>query len=270
MERTSDAAPSYVLVLTATVSLSRGAKMQRSDAATRRDDYLNALNFWLQNPDPRLNRIVFLENSGDDLTAFRELAAGNNPYQKDIEFISVPSMEIPDGIHYGIGELRTLDDGLAQSQMVRTTTHFIKATGRLIFPGLSRLLDHLPSQFDIVTECRIPTSAFRKGLSLISAVRQRREAYATTSLIIFRTATYEQYFRGLYRTMEPWTRHGIVEPLVYDRICEVSGNLCVLWRYPVNCDPIGVSGQSNGSYHTIPRRAMGVVRGMLRGTDIWI
>ena len=170
----SDTAPSYTLVLTATVSPSRGAKMQRGDATQRRQDYLRALTFWLQNPDQRLSRIVFLENSGDDLTDFRELAARNNPHRKQVEFISVPPTEIPDGIHYGIGELRTIDDGLAQSEQIRKTSHFIKVTGRYIYPRLGRLLDHLPSQFDIVTECRIPTSAYRKGLSLIPALRERR------------------------------------------------------------------------------------------------
>lgn len=262
---------SYTLVLTATVTPSRGAKVQRGDPAVRRNDYLDALAFWLQLRDARLNRILFLENSGDDLQAFRDLAARSNPHGKRVEFISVPSIEVPEGIHYGIGELRMIDDGLAQSDTVRETTHFVKATGRYIFPQLPAVLDRLPAEFDIMADCRIPwRRAVRKGLSMIPAVLQRRGAYAVTSLIIFRTAVYEQYFRGLYRTMEPWTLHGIVEHVVYDRICEVSGNLRILWRYPVDCEPVGVGASRNVNHRRISRRAVGVVRKALRGTGIWI
>lgn len=82
MERASDAIPSYALLLTATVSPSHGARVQRNDAELRRQDYLNALNFWLRLSDARLNRIVFLENSGDDLQAFRQLVAKTNPHRK--------------------------------------------------------------------------------------------------------------------------------------------------------------------------------------------
>lgn len=270
MKRASDVAPSYALLLTATVSPSLGAKVQRSDVALRQQDYLRALTFWLQLPDPRLNRIVFLENSGNDLQAFRDLVATSNPYQKQVEFISVPSVEIPEGVHYGMGELRMIDDGIAQSKAIGETTHFIKATGRYIFPSLPRLLDRLPSSFDVQAECRIPTRAYRKGLSFIPALVQRREAYAVTQLIIFRNAAYEQYFRGLYHTMEPRTLHGIAEHVIYDRLREVAGTLRVLWRFPVNCDPIGIGARQNTNYSSPLKRTMSVVRTLLRGTELWI
>lgn len=270
MKRASDVAPSYALLLTATVSPSRGAKVQRSDVALRRQDYLTALTFWLQLPDPRLNRIVFLENSGDDLEVFRELVARSNPHRKRVEFISVPSTEIPEGVHYGMGELRMIDDGLAQSKTIGETTHFIKATGRYIFPSLPRVLDRLPSSFDVQAECRIPTRAYRKGLSFIPALLQRREAYAVTQLIIFRNTAYEQYFRGLYRTMTPGTLHGIAEHVVYDRLRETAGTLRVRWRFPVNCDPVGIGASRNANYSSPVKKTMRVVRGLLRGTAVWI
>lgn len=262
--------PSYTLVLTASISPSPGAKVKRSDIAVRRQDYLNAFNFWLQLPDPRINRILFLENSGDDLKAFRQLVATSNPHQKSVEFVSVPAIEIPEGIHYGMGELSMIDDGLAQSRTIRETTHLIKATGRYTFPALPRLLNRLPSNFDVLAECRIPTRAYRKGLSLIPAILQRREAYAATHLIIFRTAVYEQYFRGLYRTMEPRTLHGIVEHLVYDRLRDVAGDLRVLWRFPVNCEPIGIGAANNANYRSASKKVTSLLRGLLRGTPIWI
>ena len=65
--------PSFVVVMTATVTPSTGAVVGRSDPNLRREDYAAGLRFWLNHPDPRLTRIVLLENSGYDLSWFRAL-----------------------------------------------------------------------------------------------------------------------------------------------------------------------------------------------------
>jgi len=68
----------YLLVLTATVTPFVGAQVQRSDPATRREDYKAAFRFWLNHADPRINRILFLENSGDDLEFLKEIVEQEN------------------------------------------------------------------------------------------------------------------------------------------------------------------------------------------------
>lgn len=57
----------YLVVLTDAVPPSVKATIRRSDPATRRVDYENALSFWLKIDDDRLRNILFLENSGANL-----------------------------------------------------------------------------------------------------------------------------------------------------------------------------------------------------------
>jgi hypothetical protein len=260
-----------ILVLTSTVSPARGAKVRRSDSELRREDYMNALAFWLNLQDPRLNRIVFIENSGADLSGFEALVRRNNPHNKTVEFISTGITEIPDGIHYGWGELQMLDEGLSQSRLFAQATHFVKATGRLTFPRIGRLIDRMPAGCDVLVDCRIPISEYRRGIMLIPALVQRRGAYASTQLAIFRKLTYEKYFRGIYRNMKPWTRAGSMESVIYDRLQEVAKEISVVWRFPVNCDPVGIGARNGANYQSTQKRVMSAVRGLLRPFDsIWV
>lgn len=158
-----------------------------------------------------------------------------------------------------------LDEGLAKSELVSEGTHFIKATGRLTFPSLPRLLDRINGSPDVIAECRIPTSEFRRGLALIPAILERRKAYATTQVILFRTSAYEKYFRGLHARMEKWTLSGIMEYIVYMRMREVERELKILWRFPVNCEPVGIGANANQNYSSFPKRAINFIRGLLRG-----
>jgi hypothetical protein len=264
-------ANNLILVLTSTVSPARGANVRRSDADLRREDYIAALTFWLNLEDPRLNRIVFIENSGADLSGFEDLVRRNNPHNKTVEFISTGITEIPNGIHYGWGELQMLDEGLSQSSLFAQATHFVKATGRLTFPRIGRLIDRMPSGCDVLVDCRIPVREFRRGAMLIPALIQRRGAYASTQLAIFRSWTYEKYFRGVYRNMKPWTRSGSMESVIYDRLQEVAKEINVVWRFPVNCDPVGIGARYGDNYQSTQKKVMSAVRGFLRPFDkIWV
>lgn len=260
-----------VVVLTGTISPSRSAKVSRSDSELRREDYMKGLNFWLNLEDSRLNRIIFIENSGATLDSFRDLVHRSNPYNKAVEFISTEVTEIPDGIQYGWGELRMLDEGLSRSQLILEATHFVKATGRLAFPKIGRLIDRMPAWCDVLVDCRIPTSEYRRGAMLIPALVQRRGAYASTQLAIFRMETYEKYFRGIDCSMVPWTRSGVMECVIYDRLQEISKEISIVWRFPVNCDPVGIGARFEDNYQSTQRRVMSTIRGFLRPFDgIWI
>src|SRR5579875_540446 len=147
--------PSYLLVLTATIkpAAAAAAEVYRKDPNLRLNDYLNPLRFWIAYPDPRLDKILFLENSGADLSAVRRLVDECDS-NKQVEILSVPGNNIPPGINYGYGEMEMLDCGLAQSELRRATTHMLKITGRLTFPTVTTLLDRLPATFDVAVDCR--------------------------------------------------------------------------------------------------------------------
>ena len=107
--------------------------MIRNDPKVRREDYANGLRFWLSHPDKRLNRILFLENSREDLSYFQNIVAAENAYGKEVEFVSTDPAVIPKGISFGWGELRMLDEGLERSHLARQSSQIIKATGRRSF-----------------------------------------------------------------------------------------------------------------------------------------
>lgn len=257
-------ADSLALVLTSTISPARGASVNRADPELRRKDYMEALAFWLRLSDPRLQRIVFIENSGADLGSFEELVRTSNPHHKEVEFISTEVTEIPEGIQHGWGELRMLDEGLSRSRLVGEATHFVKATGRLVFPSIKRFLNRMPKNFDVLVDCRIPAGEYRRGAALIPALIQRRGAYATTQIAVFRATTYSAYFRDLYRVMQPWTRSGVMECVIFDRLQEIAGEIKIVWRFPVNCDPVGIGARYGVEYQSTSRKIMSAVRAALR------
>ena len=241
----------------------------RNNPEQRRKDYSDALSFWLRSADPRLNRVLFLENSGEDLSFFQRCAAAENIYKKELEFISTSSGEIPAGLHYGWSELKMLDEGLAKSRLLRTVSHLIKATGRLTFPSISNLLDHMPAECDAMVECRIPTREFRYGLTFIPAILRRKNAYASTQLFILSIHFYTQHLFGLYEKMKPHGQPYMIESLIYEKLVEVGTASKICLRFPVNCDPSGVGAKRGQNYDTLGKRLTSSVRCAFRGTGIW-
>jgi hypothetical protein len=261
--------PGYLLVLTATVTPSAGVQVQRNDPVTRRDDYTRGFRFWLKNADPRINRILFLENSGEDLTFLKEIVEEENIFAKAVEFISTPHIAVPAGLHYGWGELKMLDYGLSQSRLVKETSHFIKATGRFTFPNISKLLDRTPTGCDVMVDCRIPASSYRNGLNLIPALLKRQGAGVTTQLTIFSHRFYQAHILGLVDTMRPFGYPGMMEPLLYDELIKMEHADGVYLRFPVNCDPSGVGASLGDVYDSKTRRAVRLLRAASRKTGLW-
>ena len=69
----------FAIILTCTINPSNMPNVVRSNIATRLDDYKKSFNFWINNKN--INKIIFIENSGYDLSYFRERAKAY-PYKK--------------------------------------------------------------------------------------------------------------------------------------------------------------------------------------------
>ena len=63
--------PRFLLVMTATMTPAANAQVKRSSPHMRLEDYKRALRYWLSYPHPAAERILFLENSGADLSELR-------------------------------------------------------------------------------------------------------------------------------------------------------------------------------------------------------
>lgn len=243
-------AATWLLIMTATIQPSPRAGVLRADPALRLADYQRALRFWLGQTHPCAARILFLENSGSDLSSLQAIAQHENPARKLVEFLSIPASPIPEGFNYGYSEMELLDAGLDRSELRRDTTHIIKTTGRLIFPALGHALDLLPAAPELLIDCRrFPWP--------------RRGADARVQIFACSHAYYQSHLRGTHRAMNT-TDLRLLEQLLYSRVIPTLGQPGVFLRFPCNIDPVGYSGFKARSYQTVGQRFDQAIRALLR------
>ncbi len=248
----------YLLILTATITPASGVKVERSDPALRRADYRDAFTYWLNHADPRLKNILLIENSGADLSEFKAAADKSN---KQVEIISIPPNPPPAGMHYGYSELQMIDHGLEQSQFWAKATHLIKATGRLYFPDLPRLLDSVPEDFKIVVDARarLPFRPSEKGFVSAQLFLAQHEFYDSTMRKSYHSLAKEFHYPSL------------VEHLFFELLTPLRQQNGVLLRFPVNCEPVGFAGHLHKRYDSPGRLAAAKARSILRvvAPDFW-
>jgi len=248
----------FLLLLTATVTPAPGANISRKDPAVRRSDYITAFSYWLNHPDPRLGQILFIENSGADLSDFKAAAAES---RKQVEFISIPPNPPPPGMHYGYSEMQMIDQALSQSRLRQQTTHIIKATGRLIFPDLPRLLNKLPGDFRVVADARarLPFRKSERGFIAVQLFLARHDFYDETLRTGYNAMTKEHHYPEL------------LEHLFFELLTPLKGQEGILLRFPVNCEPVGFAGHLEKRYDSPRRLLTATARAVLRviAPDFW-
>jgi len=246
-------APDYLLVMTATIAPAASAEVKRSSPQVRLEDYKRALRFWLSYPHRAAARILFLENSGADLSELRAIAESENPERREVEFVSLPAREIPVGRNYGYAEMQMLDEGLAASKLRQATTHTIKVTGRLTFPALGRAIDRVESRkapLELMIDCR-KLGLFRQGYD------------ARVQLFTCSHGFYDRVLRGSNVEMNS-TDIRLLEHLIYRKVIEFKGKPGYYVRFPCNIEPAGFFGFKNRRYDS-PRTAVSRgVRALLR------
>jgi hypothetical protein len=246
--------PSFLLVMTATIVPAANAGVKRSDPQLRLEDYKRALRYWLQYPHPAADRILFLENSGADLSALKAIASNENPRSKPVEFLSLPGNEIPAYSNYGYTEMQLLDDGLAQSQLRRETTHMIKVTGRLTFPALGKALDitqaRAKAPLELMVECR------KLGFP-------RRGFDASVQLFVCSHDFYDRVLRNAKSDMNS-TDVRLLEHLIFRKVIPFQGQPGIYLRFPCNIEPVGFSGFKSRSYNSPKAAISRSIRAALR------
>jgi len=185
-------------------------------------------------PDLRINRIIFLENTSHPLDEFATLAARDNPFGRECEFLSFNANDIPAGLHYGYAEYHMIDVGLARSRLWPASDYLIKATGRYRFPGISRLLDRLPPGFLVAADTRENTRFTSKPYHFVAA-----------PLLVAQRDYFDRHIRTAYQRMHPPPPYygQFIEDTLYEVLMPLRGQDGVVLRWPVNCDQIGIGGE---------------------------
>lgn len=253
--------PSYLLTMTATIMPAANAGVKRSDPRVRLEDYKQALRYWLNYPHRAADRILFLENSGADLSELRSIATTENRRRKPVELLSIPCNEIPEGRNYGYTEMRLLDEGLAQSTLRQQTTHLVKVTGRLTFPALGKALDLIERRNggppELMVDCR-KLGFPRPGFD------------AFTQLFVCSHRFYDDVLRGSRDEMNS-TDIRLLEHLLFRKVIPFKGRPGCYLRFPCNIEPIGYSGFKSRSYRTPKAAITQAIRAALRivAPDYW-
>lgn len=239
----------YVLVMTACIDPGgQHPELNRRDPNVRRQDYEEALRFWITHPDPRLKKIVFIENTGYPLQTLQDAAVAADIYHKKVEFISLQCNGCPPGLSYGYPELTMLDIGLPQSRLFQDSKYIIKTTGRLVFPDLPRLLNRLPDSYMFAVDSRDN--------------KLRGRPFITTQLMIFASEFYRSRLFGIRDQMTP--QFEFIEHLFYQKLMTFKGQPGAILRWPVNVDPVGRAGHNGKDYSSPQKRALSVARAASR------
>ncbi|NDE18508.1 hypothetical protein EBZ80_26740, partial [bacterium] len=199
--------------------------------------------------------VVFCENSSADLSP---LVRAAEACPRPVEFLTFQDAPTPPHVHYGFGELGIVDHAVESSRSLKASGYFLKGTGRLVFPGIKRLLDALPDD-------------------LLGAVdhrwRYRGESdpptRARTQLMLFDTDFYRSHLLGCRREMPGFCTH--IEVLLAHKLAAGRYDRPFVRRFPVECSPSGVGGHGK-QYDSLAERTKSRIRGFARRwlPGLWI
>ena len=262
MVSTSRVSRKYCLIITATVNPGDYADALKHEfIGSREKDYENALRFWLTLDAPQLGDIVFCENSNFDLTLLKENIAAfakTEKVERTIEWLSFDGNNRPEGFHYGYAELGLIDYAVQISTLLKRYSYFVKATGRLTFPNISRLLNVLPSNYDFAADWH----RFPKDKTSPRRVR--------TQLLFFKASFYKTHLLSKRNSMTKDQSH--VEELLAKILWPLRSRYDLICRFPIECQPEGVSASHGTRYNSGVSKIKSIIRGVLRrvAPNLWM
>lgn len=224
----------------------------RIDPLVRMEDYKKCLLYWLNYDESKISNIVFVENSGYNIDLLKTLAAEQNKYNRNIEFIQIKPSSLPLGIHYGYAELEMIDEAVEKSALIHQSDYFIKVTGRLYFPGLSKLIRSMKGCIHFLSDSRDYSIAGKK------------KRYIVTTLLIIKKDFYKRKLWMTRNQMMPGiTSH--FETLYYSILKPISlKDKRILLRFPFNVNPVGYGAHWNVNYNSVSKRVESTIRGVAR------
>lgn len=216
-----------VLLLTATINPNNIIFTERSDPKIRLHDYKSSFAQWiLINPFPQ--KIVFCENSRWDLSELKELAQNNNPFNKQIEFLSFDHNNYKRSLGKGYGEAYIIKYFLENSTLINSDDLIVKVTGRYFIKNIEKLINGVKMYPKVDIFCDL-----------------RKELTFSDSRIFFASSKFlKTYFIPISNMIDETS--GILFEHVLARatlLCIANGGRWMtLPRYP---KIIGISGSGN-------------------------
>lgn len=152
MKSKSDTA--VMLLMTATIAPSNNMPgAAQLDPEKRIIEYMDALDFYLSIDDKCIDRILFVDNSGYDLSKL-ELLVEKSGTNKRVQFISFVSTIDP-SMGKGRSELNLMDYGIEHCKFgLNPTDKIWKVTGRLKIVNIEKLISTAPMNYQLYADFR--------------------------------------------------------------------------------------------------------------------
>ncbi len=122
------------LLMTATVAPAGGMRTVLANPDARRDEYIRALLFYRALIGRGIDRIVFVDNSNSDLSAFHPVAEGY-----PITLLSYQGISYPSSYGYGYGEMALVQHAMDHVPELGEGI-VVKVTGRYRVTNLARVV----------------------------------------------------------------------------------------------------------------------------------
>jgi hypothetical protein len=140
-----------VLLLTATVDVRGVGMLARTNPEERYEDYRWALQRWANCPG--FDGLVFVENSGWDISGLREIALGTIFPAESLEFLSFDGQDFPRHLGKGFGEAINLEHVLEHSRLLASgDVVVLRSNGRNVVENADVFLDALDPPTDVVCD----------------------------------------------------------------------------------------------------------------------
>ncbi|TAE56153.1 MAG: hypothetical protein EAZ87_18970 [Nostocales cyanobacterium] len=227
----------FALVLTAAIDVKGMPKAYPTVAEQRQEDYFNSLAYYVKN-QPRIKKIIFIENSGWPLDRVKE-AGVENPHDKQIEFISLNCNDFPRVFGKGYGESLLIEKGLSQSHLINTVTHFGKITGRIYLKNMTNILESVQENYDCLCDYKDQTWRLKKLLGKTDV-----SPYCDTRFLVFSQNFYQQTLKPLHQKHQEGCFY--LETQFYQAIKNAEKEYKVINRFYIEPDFQGIAGHFGG------------------------
>jgi hypothetical protein len=241
VQNSLDIETDFALILTATINVDNLPRAFPSDKGVREAQYIETLTYYLHH-HPQVKKIIFIENSASSLENLQQ-ASQNNPDQKQVEFISLDTNLSYGNKGKGFGECLLIQEGLKQSELIKTVNYFAKITGRIRLVNLSNILATLPHDFDCV--CDYKDQGYKiKNLLL----KTNNAPFCDTRFIVFNKNFYQENLETLHRDFAQRfpKKYFCIEVEYYQKIQSLETQNKIIKRFKIEPKFSGISGHSGG------------------------
>jgi hypothetical protein len=137
--------------LTATVDVRGVGMLARTDPDERYRDYCWALERWANCPG--FDALVLVENSGHDISGFRDIVSGSLLGPESVEFLSFDGQDFPRHLGKGYGEALNLGHVMSESQLLANEDYvLVRSNGRNVVENIQAFLAVLDGPVDVLCD----------------------------------------------------------------------------------------------------------------------